>query len=82
MGLFIKEQDIMRIHEQFLDPEKEPIQVSDMSLLIVSLTWGALLDSEVSSISRVALLDSVLETSTLLLQQNSSVRQFLVGWCG
>ena len=70
----------MRIHEQLLDPEKGPIDVSDMSLLIVSVTWGALLDSEVSSLFKVALLDAVLEISTLLLQQNSSVHQFLVRW--
>nr|C9K7C4.1 RecName: Full=AM-toxin biosynthesis protein 12; Flags: Precursor [Alternaria alternata]BAI44748.1 hypothetical protein [Alternaria alternata] len=48
-----------------------------MSLLITSLAWGALLDPEVSSASKVALLDAVLEASTLLLRQNGSVRKFL-----
>jgi hypothetical protein len=50
-----------------------------MSLLIVSLAWGALLDPEVSLVSRVALLDAVQESTSLLLRQESSVRQFLVG---
>ncbi|KAJ5028321.1 hypothetical protein PSV08DRAFT_375096 [Bipolaris maydis] len=65
------------IQKQFVNLENQPIDVSDMSLLIVSLAWGALLDPEVSSVSRVALLDAVLETSILLLRQNGSFRQFL-----
>ncbi|KAA8617332.1 hypothetical protein PtrV1_10633 [Pyrenophora tritici-repentis] len=77
LSLFIKEQDVMRIQECCFDLKDRPIDVSDMSLLIVSLAWGALLDPEVSSVSRVALLDAVLETSSLLLRQESSVRQFL-----
>ncbi|KAF7573953.1 Fungal-trans domain containing protein [Pyrenophora tritici-repentis] len=77
LNLFIKEQDVTRIQEQFVDLGNLPIDVSDMSLLIVSLAWGALLDPEVSSVSRAALLDAVLEISTLLLRQNGSVRQFL-----
>ncbi|KAH7548716.1 hypothetical protein BM1_10882 [Bipolaris maydis] len=76
-SLFIKEQDVMQIQEHFVHPEKPPIDVSDMSLLMVSLAWGALLDPEVSSVSQVALLDAVLEISTMLLHQNRSVRQFL-----
>lgn len=78
--MFIKEQDVMQIQEHFVHPEKPPIDVSDMSLLMVSLAWGALLDPEVSSVSQVALLDAVLEISTMLLHQNRSVRQFLVGF--
>ncbi|KAJ6192148.1 hypothetical protein J3E72DRAFT_399418 [Bipolaris maydis] len=45
-SLFIKEQDVMQIQEHFVHPEKPPIDVSDMSLLMVSLAWGALLDPE------------------------------------
>ncbi|KAI1676183.1 Fungal Zn binuclear cluster domain containing protein [Pyrenophora tritici-repentis] len=77
LNLLIKEEDIMHIQEQFFDPGNLHIDVSDASLLIVSLAWGALLDPEVSSVSRAALLDAVLETSTLLLRENGSVRQFL-----
>ncbi|EMD58200.1 hypothetical protein COCSADRAFT_176804 [Bipolaris sorokiniana ND90Pr] len=46
LNLFIKEQDVTHIQERFFDPEKLPIDVSDMSLLITSLAWGALLDPE------------------------------------
>ncbi|RYN60138.1 hypothetical protein AA0119_g13296 [Alternaria tenuissima] len=77
LNLFIKEKDVTCIQERFLDPEKLPVDVSDMSLLITSLAWGASLDPEVSSASKVALLDAVLEASTLLLRQNGSVRKFL-----
>lgn len=69
----------MRIQKRFFDSKNPTIDVSDMSLLTVSLAWGALLEPEVSSDSRVALLDAVLEASTLLLHQSGSVRQFLVG---
>lgn len=69
----------MRIQERFSQPENLPIDVSDMSMLITSLAWGALLNLEVSSVSKAALLDAALETSSLLLRQNSSFRQFLVG---
>ncbi|EUC26878.1 hypothetical protein COCCADRAFT_42192 [Bipolaris zeicola 26-R-13] len=77
LSLFTKEQDVTRIQERFLDPKNLPIDVSDMSLLIVSMAWGALLDPEMSSISKATLLDAALEISTLLLRQNGSVRQFL-----
>lgn len=79
LSLFINEQDVTRIQERFFDPKKPPIGINDMSLLTASLAWGALLDPEVSSVSRVALLDAALETSSLLLRQNGSIRQFLVG---
>ena len=75
----MREQDIIRIQERFFDPEEPPIDVSDMSLLIASLAWGAFFDLEVSSTSRVALLDAMLEISTVLLCQKGSIRQFLVG---
>ncbi|EMD66030.1 hypothetical protein COCSADRAFT_170432 [Bipolaris sorokiniana ND90Pr] len=77
LSLFIKEQEVTRIQERFFDPVNLPIEISDMSLLIASLAWGALLDPEVSSVSKAALLDAVLEISTLLLRQNGSIRQFL-----
>ncbi|EMD84890.1 hypothetical protein COCC4DRAFT_182581 [Bipolaris maydis ATCC 48331] len=77
LSLFIKEHDVTRIQKLFFDPKKPPIEVSDMSLLIISLTWGALLEPEVRSGSKVALLDAMLETSSLLLRQNSSIRKLL-----
>ncbi|KAI0570462.1 Fungal-trans domain-containing protein, partial [Pyrenophora tritici-repentis] len=77
LSLFLEEQDIMRIQDHFFARRDLTIDVSDMSLLVVSLAWGALLEPEVSSGSKVALLDAVLEISRLLLRQNSSVRQFL-----
>lgn len=80
LSLFIKEQDVALIQERFLDPKNLPIDASDMSLLIVSLAWGSLLEPAISSSSRVALLDAVLETSTVLLRQHRSVRQFLVSF--
>ncbi|KAJ5055165.1 hypothetical protein J3E74DRAFT_469272 [Bipolaris maydis] len=46
LSLFIKEHDVTRIQKLFFDPKKPPIEVSDMSLLIISLTWGALLEPE------------------------------------
>ena len=79
LSLFINEQDVTRIKERFFDSTYLPMDASDVSLLVASLAWGALLEPEVSSVSRVALLDAVLETSTLLLRQNGSVRKFLVG---
>jgi hypothetical protein len=78
LSLFINEQDIMRIQERFLDPKKLAMDASDMALLLVSLAWGALSEPEVNSGVRVALLDAMLETSTTLQRQNSSVRKFLV----
>lgn len=69
----------MRVQERFLDPNNLPIDASDLSLLIVSLAWGALLAPDVNSTSKVTLLNAVRESSTLLLRQNGSVRQFLVG---
>ncbi|KAH6200021.1 hypothetical protein HBI53_154350 [Parastagonospora nodorum] len=77
-SLLIKERDVMETYNRLLDPEKLPVEVSDFSLLVVSLAWGALLDSDISSILKVALLDTVLATSRLLLQQKSSIRQFLL----
>jgi hypothetical protein len=74
----IKQRDVMETYNRLIDPEEQPVEVSDFSLLVVSLAWGALLDSDVSSTLKVALLDTVLATSRLLLQQKSSVRQFLV----
>ncbi|KAH3953672.1 hypothetical protein HBH70_238930 [Parastagonospora nodorum] len=76
-SLFIKEQDVTNIQERCFETKDLPIDVSNMSLLIVSLAWGALLDPEVNLVSRVALLDAVQETTSLLLRQESSVRQFL-----
>lgn len=78
LSLFVAEEHVMRIQERLFDSEKPPIDVSDMSLLVTSLAWGALLDSEVDLVSKVALLDTVLEISTMLQRPNSSVRQFLV----
>ncbi|EFQ94134.1 hypothetical protein PTT_08292 [Pyrenophora teres f. teres 0-1] len=77
LGLFINEEDVTRIQQRFFDSEHLPMDASDASLLVVSLAWGALLEPEMSSSSRVALLDAVLETSTLLLRQHHSVRKFL-----
>jgi len=71
----------MRISEWLLDTGRPTIDVTDMSLLMTSLAWGALLDSEVSLASKAALLDAMLETSTLLQRQNNSIRQFMVGSC-
>ena len=68
----------METYNRLLDPGKLPVEVSNFSLLVVSLAWGALLDSDLSSTLKVALLDTVLATSRLLLQQKSSIRQFLV----
>ncbi|EAT76245.1 hypothetical protein SNOG_16420 [Parastagonospora nodorum SN15] len=68
----------METYNRLLGPEKLPVEVSDFSLLVVSLAWGALLDSDLSSTLKVALLDTVLATSRLLLQQKSSIRQFLL----
>ncbi|CAE7033948.1 hypothetical protein PTTW11_05314 [Pyrenophora teres f. teres] len=78
LGLFINEEDVTRIQQRFFDSEHLPMDASDASLLVVSLAWGALLEPEMSSSSRVALLDAVLETSTLLLRQHHSVRKFLL----
>ncbi|KAH3903953.1 hypothetical protein HBH56_240820 [Parastagonospora nodorum] len=77
-SLLIKERDVMETYNRLLGPEKLPVEVSDFSLLVVSLAWGALLDSDLSSTLKVALLDTVLATSRLLLQQKSSIRQFLL----
>lgn len=77
-SLFIKECDVMEAYKRLLDPGKLPVEVSDFSLLVVSLTWGALLDTDVSSTLKVVLLDTVLETLRLLPQQKSSIREFLV----
>ena len=76
--MFVEEQDVTRVQERFLDPEKPPIHVSDMSLLIVSLTWGALLDPEVDSSASAALVDVIQEISRLLLRQNDTIHKFLV----
>ncbi|KAH3991290.1 hypothetical protein HBI38_218830 [Parastagonospora nodorum] len=76
-SLLIKERDVMETYNRLLDPGKLPVEVSNFSLLVVSLAWGALLDSDLSSTLKVALLDTVLATSRLLLQQKSSIRQFL-----
>ncbi|KAH4101238.1 hypothetical protein HBI04_159730 [Parastagonospora nodorum] len=77
-SLLIKERDVMETYNRLLDPGKLPVEVSNFSLLVVSLAWGALLDSDLSSTLKVALLDTVLATSRLLLQQKSSIRQFLL----
>ncbi|EUC39654.1 hypothetical protein COCMIDRAFT_110948 [Bipolaris oryzae ATCC 44560] len=59
LSLFINEQDIMPIQERLFDPERPSIDVSDMSLLLTSLAWGALLDSEVALGTKSALLDAL-----------------------
>ncbi|KAJ6201206.1 hypothetical protein J3E72DRAFT_180083, partial [Bipolaris maydis] len=61
LSLFIKKQDIIHIQERLSNAERPFINISDMSLLLTSLAWGALSDPEVTPGTKLALLDTMLE---------------------
>lgn len=76
--MFSREEDVLLVQERFVQWERPPIDISELSMLIVSLTWGALVDPQGELSTLVALVDTIPALSKRLLQQNDSIQKFLV----
>ncbi|CAE7002841.1 hypothetical protein PTTW11_01450 [Pyrenophora teres f. teres] len=77
LNTFIDIQHIIQIHRTVLNPQGRSIHPTDLSLLLVTITWGALLDTDSGSSAKVALADDFEEMTKLLLRQADNVDKFL-----
>ncbi|USP74071.1 hypothetical protein yc1106_01345 [Curvularia clavata] len=78
LAMFNREEDVLRVQERFVKWDRPAINISDLSVLVVSFTWGALLDPREGDLSMlVALVDTIPVLSKCLLQQNNTVQKFL-----
>ena len=71
-------QHIIQIHKTILSPRQRLISPTDLSLLLVTVTWGALFDTDSNNSAKAALADAVEEVTKLLLGHTDSVDKFLV----
>lgn len=71
-------QQIIQIHRVAVDHQQRPVQLASLSLLIVAITWGALLDADFDKATKAALVDAVEEVTNRLLEQTDTVDKFIV----
>ncbi|EDU51061.1 conserved hypothetical protein [Pyrenophora tritici-repentis Pt-1C-BFP] len=62
---------------EVLGSPQTSIYVSELSLLLVAITWGALLDTSFDNSAKAALADAITEMIKLLLGQPNTINKFL-----
>ncbi|KAI1521561.1 hypothetical protein PtrSN001A_012110, partial [Pyrenophora tritici-repentis] len=77
LNTFIKAQHVIQIHRVVLDPQKRSVQPTELSLLLVTITWGALLDTEFNSPVKADLADAVEDMKKLIFRHVDSINKFL-----
>ncbi|KAI1684881.1 hypothetical protein KJE20_05165 [Pyrenophora tritici-repentis] len=77
LNTFIKAQHVIQIHRALLNPQKRSVQPTELYLLLVTITWGALLDTEVNTPVKADLADAVEDMTKLLFRHADSVDKFL-----
>lgn len=71
-------QHIIEIHRTVLNPQQRLVQPTELSLLLVTITWGAILDTDLDSFTKAALADALDKITKLLIGYVDSVDKFLV----
>ncbi|KAF7450317.1 hypothetical protein A1F99_049330 [Pyrenophora tritici-repentis] len=77
LNTFIKAQHVIQIHRALLNPQKRSVQPTELYLLLVTITWGALLDTEVNTPVKADLADAVEDMTKLLFRHADSVDKLL-----
>ncbi|KAG9379210.1 gag-pre-integrs domain containing protein [Pyrenophora tritici-repentis] len=77
LNAFLSIHQILHIHRTVLGSPQTSIYVSELSLLLVAITWGALLDTSFDNSAKAALADAITEMIKLLLGQPNTINKFL-----
>ncbi|KAA8621045.1 hypothetical protein PtrV1_05546 [Pyrenophora tritici-repentis] len=77
LNTFIKSQHVIQIHRAVLNPPERSVQPTELSLLLVTITWGALLDTEFNSSVKANLATAVEDMTKLLFRYTDSADKFL-----
>ncbi|KAK0638127.1 Terrein cluster-specific transcription factor terR [Lasiodiplodia hormozganensis] len=77
LNTFLKGAFVRNIQATLNSSSKPSIRVEDISLLITTLAWGALLDHNIEDRTRTTLIDLACDASKALCAQKDTIRKFL-----
>ncbi|KAL1631248.1 hypothetical protein SLS54_000007 [Diplodia seriata] len=77
LNTFIKASCIRSIQADLQSPSKPSIHVADISLLVSTLAWGALLNDSIEAGTKMALINLACDASKALFHQKDTIRKFL-----